>query len=68
MVQTSDLKPIGSYQCPEHPFCVDNIARNTKEICWMRKLMMGTLVTGLFTLVGVIVTLVTLAVKLGMIH
>ena len=51
--------------CPAHDFCVDRITANSEEISWMRKLMMGTLVTGLFTLVGVIVTLTVMLLKIN---
>jgi len=46
--------------CATHEDCLGKIAANTKEICWMRKLMMGTLITGIFTLIAALGSLIVL--------
>ena len=35
-------------QCPVHDICMKQMETNSQEINWMKKLMIGTLITGFF--------------------
>ena len=60
--ETNGRRSLDTY-CPVHDIMLNDIDKNSKEINWMKKLMIGTLITGLFTLVGVISSLLLLLIK-----